>query len=310
MHNKSSSSDSEQSEQNQDQKPEQSDSSENPNPTSTGFVPTPSVCGNHNRKGASPTSGDGLATWVKKNGSARFWPTPSTFDTIDRKQMRPSRAATNRKTGYLSEAMLPDYMTTSSHSTEPTTPELTCSQGDFLANLSVSPGSEKARQMTVRSGLKCSALLTAQNPVGSLVRTLLESSAWNSTISFLTWKASATPRGRLLFRLVPSMPDTDATEFGLWPTPHANCNTGAGSHGTGADNIQTAVKMWPTPTAHLHKETNAPSERARNEPSLVSVVSGGTKATGSLNPAWVEWLMGYPIGHTACEGWVTRLSHK
>jgi hypothetical protein len=30
--------------------------------------PTPTVCGNHNRKGASPTSGDGLATAVSKEG--------------------------------------------------------------------------------------------------------------------------------------------------------------------------------------------------------------------------------------------------
>ncbi len=36
--------------------------------------PTPSVCGNHNRKGASATSGDGLATAAK-------WPTPrASFD--------------------------------------------------------------------------------------------------------------------------------------------------------------------------------------------------------------------------------------
>ena len=34
------------------------------------------------------------------------WPTPNTMDTIDRKQMRPSRAATGRKTGYLTEAVL------------------------------------------------------------------------------------------------------------------------------------------------------------------------------------------------------------
>ena len=33
-------------------------------------VPTPTVSGNHNRKGASKTSGDGLETWVK------MWPTP------------------------------------------------------------------------------------------------------------------------------------------------------------------------------------------------------------------------------------------
>ena len=36
--------------------------------------PTPTVCGNHNRKGASKTSGDGLATAVART----TWPTPAT----------------------------------------------------------------------------------------------------------------------------------------------------------------------------------------------------------------------------------------
>jgi hypothetical protein len=36
----------------------------------------------------------------------RMWPTPSTMDHIARKGMRPSRAATGRTTGYLSEAIL------------------------------------------------------------------------------------------------------------------------------------------------------------------------------------------------------------
>jgi len=36
-----------------------------------------------------------------------YWPTPSTMDHIDRKGMRPSRAVTNRKTGYLSEMIWP-----------------------------------------------------------------------------------------------------------------------------------------------------------------------------------------------------------
>ena len=37
--------------------------------------PTPTVCGNYNRKGASSTSGDGLATAVKN------WPTPTVQDS-------------------------------------------------------------------------------------------------------------------------------------------------------------------------------------------------------------------------------------
>jgi hypothetical protein len=36
--------------------------------------PTPSICGNYNQKGSSKTSGDGLATKIKK------WPTPNARD--------------------------------------------------------------------------------------------------------------------------------------------------------------------------------------------------------------------------------------
>jgi len=34
------------------------------------------------------------------------WPTPNTMDTVDRQQERPSRAATNRDSGYISEVVL------------------------------------------------------------------------------------------------------------------------------------------------------------------------------------------------------------
>jgi hypothetical protein len=53
------------------------------------------------------------------------------------------------------------------------------------------------------------------------------------------------------------------------------------------------VKYWPSPTAHNAKETAAPSEGMRNTPTLAH------QPGGQLNPEWVEWLMGFPIGHTA-----------
>jgi hypothetical protein len=31
---------------------------------------------------------------------------------------------------------------------------------------------------------------------------------------------------------------------------------------------------------------------------------------GSLNPTWVEWLMGYPIGHTDLKDWETPSYRK
>lgn len=98
----------------------------------------------------------------------------------------------------------------------------TSSQVDFLANHSVKSGSKEARKMTVTSGLKCSALLKKQDPVGCLVKMLLESSRWHSTMCFLNWKAKGTPQGRLYFQLAPSTPRTDETECGLLPTPSAS----------------------------------------------------------------------------------------
>jgi DNA (cytosine-5)-methyltransferase 1 len=88
------------------------------------------------------------------------------------------------------------------------------------------------------------------------------------------------------------------------------------------------VQKFPTPTAHMSKETNAPSEHKRHTPTLTAQVNwltprtagmcGGTgswellkKNTtieearqmgagngGKLNPMWVEWLMGWPVGWT------------
>lgn len=48
----------------------------------------------------------------------------------------------------------------------------------------------------------------------------------------------------------------------------------------------------PTATVNDSKNSNPPSQAKRNSPPLNSVVGG------SLNPPWVEWLMGWPIGWT------------
>jgi hypothetical protein len=50
--------------------------------------------------------------------------------------------------------------------------------------------------------------------------------------------------------------------------------------------------LLPTPTAHNAKEGNYPAEHTRKTPTLA------THAGGKLNPTWVEWLMGWPLGWT------------
>ena len=105
----------------------------------------------------------------------------------------------------------------------------------------------------------------------------------------------------------------NVTAFGLSPNPMEN---------------QSPPPHWPTPTAHMSKETNAPSEHKRNTPTLTAQVNWPTPRTagmcggtgswdllkknttieearamgagngGKLNPMWVEWLMGWPLGWT------------
>ena len=55
--------------------------------------PTPTANGNHNRKGASATSGDGLATAVK------MWPTPASSDNRDRGNLSTPAVKRRRQKG-------------------------------------------------------------------------------------------------------------------------------------------------------------------------------------------------------------------
>lgn len=148
-------------------------------------------------------------------------------------------------------------------------------QEDFLASHSVQPGSEEARTMTVTSGLRCSELYRKSGPLGSLVRMLLESSAWRSTRCYLTWKASATPAKRLLFRLVPSTPRTEGTGAPFWATPNTmdylpqrspeslqrqaeTSRKGRTKPANLREQVcEETVRLWPTPTARDCKGANS-----------------------------------------------------
>lgn len=79
------------------------------------------------------------------------------------------------------------------------------------------------------------------------------------------------------------------------PTPLASNSHGAGLHGDGGMNLQTFVmlsasELAPTPTAQDAKNNGSASQINRD---ALSATVGGP-----LNPEWVEWLMGWPIGWT------------
>jgi len=92
------------------------------------------------------------------------------------------------------------------------------------------------------------------------------------------------------------------TPSGNWPTPTCSdaftdkLKSDQQKEGSmHSVNLSQAVKMWPTPRAN--KVEGYSSERFR--PTLAQEVTGEDKPIGGqLNPDWVEWLMGWPIGWT------------
>ena len=241
-------------------------------------------------------------------------------------------------------------------------------QEDFPANHLALPGSEKAKKMTVTSGLKCLELSEKLNRPLLLAKMLLASLVWKMAKHLkgysLTWKMKGIKPNHLLFQLVPLGHGIDETEFGsyatgdkliptpdalnggeitnlradsnilqggshsvslthyitLFPTPDCSDRRSQKSRQKGLSNV-VKYKLWPTvmsrdwkekggqiglnqiaemlptpstPRPHDTEKTVGTFQSSQNQKDLTIVAKNG----GQLNPNWVEWLMGYPIGYT------------
>lgn len=85
--------------------------------------------------------------------------------------------------------------------------------------------------------------------------------------------------------------------YKLWQTPVADDavdrKTGKWNS-RGEAKLSAQVKMLPTPTVQDASNNGGPAQMERNALPLNAV------AGGALNPTWVEWLMGWPLGWTDC----------
>lgn len=132
--------------------------------------------------------------------------------------------------------------------------------------------------------------------------------------TFPRW--GTTVAGELFLLPKPALP-TSGKEFGFWPTP--TCPNGGRSVAHVTDwrsprtaysasgkkvqvDLSQAVKRWPTPTVC--------GNHNRKGASTTSGDGLATAAGGALNPMWVEWLMGWPLGWTDLKPWGTDKSPK
>lgn len=157
---------------------------------------------------------------------------------------------------------------------------LTYSQEGFLASLFQRQESEGERKMTVTSGRKCFGQYGRYAPLGSLVRTLLESPAWYNPAVRLRWKVKPLclkrltrkrysskntlsrpsaeilsvrdiPSSRFLFQLAVSERHTRGTGYGsLLPTVQTQGLKVCDKNGK---TRFMDVSLLPTPTARSYK---------------------------------------------------------
>jgi hypothetical protein len=110
------------------------------------------------------------------------------------------------------------------------------------------------------------------------------------------------------------LPEVMKTRMGLWPTPRSSSamaedmDTIRERLNEGQEyksRLEEAVAMWPTPTASSwgnegsRKMLDKHVASGNITPEDKKAMTAGNG--GKLNPTWVEWLMGFPIGWTDLE---------
>ena len=167
-------------------------------------------------------------------------------------------------------------------------------------------GDYKLLENLPKSGMTQSGVLY-QQPVWVRLIDETELSSW-PTPTASDWK------GRGPNSKQQGLPEAVKTRMGLWPTPRASAAMAENivtiqarlAKGTkwGAK-LEQAVAMYPTMSANGMGNTGSQQilQRRVESGEMTEIEKKGMMAGrgGKLNPTWVEWLMGFPIGWTDLE---------
>ena len=131
-----------------------------------------------------------------------------------------------------------------------------------------------------------------------------------------TWPSAGMMRNGKTYQRQPWALPIAESASGLWATPAKTIGAASeaekGRWGGTAwyrpngskkqTNLTDQVLMFPTPTATMHKGSSPAAltrkdgqDRSRDR---LDHFLQSLEGSGALNPTWVEWLMGFPTGHT------------
>ena len=185
---------------------------------------------------------------------------------------------------------------------DPTEAELTSWLADFPVRTSASPEAGRASKASgPASGERWPGLLARFDRDSCSWRTAQHSLFEGSASSSVTWPRSGmTVGGRCYMRptVVPRIAANESGSSVTCPTPTASDGRKSGpasGHGDGTLSLPAYAARFPTPAASDWKGSSQPGQRRGQ---LTDPAIGAISPGGRLNPEWVEWLMGWPIGWT------------
>jgi len=260
-----------------------------------------------------------VETFREKKMTSRLLPTPRPSKMTNENQ---ESWAERKQTGKVSTPPLALAINTPSYS-----------QADFLANPSPAQESEKERQMTATSGLICYESSKSSIPDGLLRKmseVLLTSKTWWNRAVTLGWKMTPITEEKtvsqqahlfassmtlnkqviqskyFLYQLAVSGRATNGTDCGLLLTPKANeveenqkrfVERNADRSMNCYPTLSTQIAMLPTPATRDYRGANGPDHMSKDRPHMdqfPNAITHGTNRGLKLQPAFVEWMMGYP----------------
>lgn len=171
-----------------------------------------------------------------------------------------------------------------------------------------SASQERAPASTADSpgcGPKWRASFATFDPDSCLWRTAQRSLFADSAAFLAIWPRSGMTADGHAYLQPPAERHTSATEsgFSLIPTPRANDSEKLGNfdHMNKRNGLPAFARRFPTPTvrdSRTAKGAKMLSSSQRAECLAVFVATADNLGNGRLNPTFVEWLMGWPIGST------------
>ena len=186
---------------------------------------------------------------------------------------------------------------------------LTWFRADFPAKTSVQPDVvPESKVSDPGCGWKWPESWGKYDPNTSLWKTRQCSLLGDLELFSETWPRWGTMRDGEFWGRDTLEPRIEGNESGLWPTPIAS-TTGTSQNtldmamdGTAHMTLDRAVlirQMWPTPRTPSVSGGGIGLDGGSGSRSMMNDEDKKRMTGGQLNPTWVEWLMGWPLGWTA-----------